>query len=87
LKIAAVKKGWRWLLTEMLLKKVVLPQGHEISILPQTLGYPVNYVKFNGEHQIPANISANAVKWFIEQVPTFCQAFYESILYGSSGYI
>ena len=30
----------------------------------QRQGYKVNYKEFNGEHQIPAGISAGAVEWF-----------------------
>ena len=31
----------------------------------QRLGYTVNYKEFNGEHEIPQDISASAVDWFL----------------------
>jgi phospholipase/carboxylesterase len=37
-------------------------------IVPQLkkLDYPVNYKEFNGEHEIPDNISAVAMEWFLK---------------------
>ena len=44
----------------------ITPCSRRIVPQLQKLGYTVNYHEFNGEHEIPADISANAVKWFIQ---------------------
>jgi len=32
----------------------------------QKQGYRINYLEFNGQHEIPGNITAKAVAWFLE---------------------
>ncbi len=47
----------------------ILPISHcSRRIVPRmkSLGYKVQYDEFEGEHEIPAPISTNAVKWFVQ---------------------
>jgi phospholipase/carboxylesterase len=44
----------------------ITPCSRRIVPQLQRLGYDVNYLEFNGKHQIPNNISASAIKWFLD---------------------